>query len=90
MEGGLDHGIVTMGGGGDFPRNVTVSPLSGVEKGEYFNVLPYAEAAGEYLMTFIKKEVMPRKLKLDFQTGQLMRHMQHSVILVCGKGRWKL
>ena len=32
MEGGLDHGIVTMGGGGDFPRNVTVSPLSGVEK----------------------------------------------------------
>ena len=54
MEGGLDHGIVTMGGGGDFPRNVTVSPLSGVEKGEHFNVLPYAEAAGEYLMTFIK------------------------------------
>ena len=69
MEGGLDHGIVTMGGGGDFPRNVTVSPLSGVEKGEYFNVLPYAEAAGEYLMTFIKKEVMPRKLKVGFSNG---------------------
>ena len=69
MEGGLDHGIVTMGGGGDFPRNVTVSPLSGVQKGEYFNVLPYAEAAGEYLMTFIKKEVMPRKLKVGFSNG---------------------
>ena len=69
MEGGLDHGIVTMGGGGDFPRNVTVSPLSGVEKGEHFNVLPYAEAAGEYLMTFIKKEVMPRKLKVGFSNS---------------------
>ena len=31
----LDHGIVTRGGGGDFPRNVMVSPLSGVEQGEY-------------------------------------------------------
>ena len=69
MEGGLEHGIVTLGGGGDFPLNVTVSPLSGVEKGEYFNVLPYAEAAGEYLMTFIKKEVMPRKLKVGFSNG---------------------
>lgn len=46
MEEALDHGIVTMGGGGDFPRNVTCSPLSGVEKGEYFDVLPWAEAAG--------------------------------------------
>ena len=26
----LDYGIVTRGGGGDFPRNVMVSPLSGV------------------------------------------------------------
>ena len=45
----LDHGIVTRGGGGDFPRNVMVSPLSGVEQGEYFDVSPYAEAAAEYL-----------------------------------------
>ena len=36
MEDALDVGIVTMGGGGDFPRNTMVSPLSGVEKGEYF------------------------------------------------------
>jgi ferredoxin-nitrite reductase len=44
MEGALDAGIVTMGGGGDFPRNVMCSPLSGVEE-EYFDVMPYAEAA---------------------------------------------
>ena len=34
MESALDAGIVTMGGGGDFPRNVMCSPLSGVEKEE--------------------------------------------------------
>ena len=45
MEEALDAGIVTMGGGGDFPRNVMCSPLSGVEQGEYFDVMPYAEAA---------------------------------------------
>lgn len=38
----LSCGIVTRGGGGDFPRNVMVSPLAGVEEGEYFDVLPYA------------------------------------------------
>ena len=30
MEGALDVGIVTMGGGGDFPRNTMCAPLSGV------------------------------------------------------------
>lgn len=66
MEKALDAGIVTMGGGGDFPRNVMCSPLSGVEQGEYFDVMPWAEAAGEYLMNFIKAEKMPRKLKVGF------------------------
>lgn len=37
MEAALDAGINTRGGGGDFPRNVMVSPLSGVEKGEWFS-----------------------------------------------------
>ena len=69
MEKGLDAGIVTMGGGGDFPRNVMCSPLSGVEKEEYFDVRPWAEAAGEYLMNFIKAEKMPRKLKVCFSNS---------------------
>ena len=69
MEEALDHGIVTMGGGGDFPRNVMCSPLSGVEKGEYFDVLPWAEAAAEYLMNFVKAEKMPRKLKVGFSNS---------------------
>ncbi len=70
MEEALDVGIVTMGGGGDFPRNVMCSPLSGVEKEEYFDVRPWAEAAGEYLMGFIKAEKMPRKLKVGFSNSR--------------------
>jgi ferredoxin-nitrite reductase len=72
MEQALDVGIVTMGGGGDFPRNVMCSPLSGVEE-EYFDVLPYAEAAAAYLMNFIEAEKMPRKLKVGFSNSPANR-----------------
>ena len=65
----LDYGIITRGGGGDFPRNVMVSPLSGVEQGEYFDVSPYAEAAADYLMGFIKTVKLPRKLKVCFSNS---------------------
>lgn len=65
----LDYGIVTRGGGGDFPRNVMVSPLSGVEKEEYFDVSPYADAAADYLMGFIKTVKFPRKLKVCFSNS---------------------
>lgn len=66
MESGLDAGIVTMGGGGDYPRNVMCSPLAGVEADEYFDVLPWAEAAGDYLMHFVKAEKMPANSKWAF------------------------
>lgn len=69
MEEALDAGIVTMGGGGDFPRNVMCSPLSGVEADEYFDVLPWAEAAAEHLMNYINAEKMPRKLKVCFSNS---------------------
>ncbi len=65
----LDYGIVTRGGGGDFPRNVMVSPLTGVEKGEYFDVYPYAMAAADYLMGLIKTVKLPRKLKVCFSNS---------------------
>lgn len=64
-----EAGMITRGGGGDFPRNVMCSPLSGVEEGENFNVMPYAAAAGEYLMSFIKGPKFPRKLKCAFSNS---------------------
>lgn len=69
MEQAIEVGIITRGGGGDFPRNVMVSPLSGVEQGEYFDVLPYAERAGDYLMGMIKTVKLPRKLKVGFSNS---------------------
>ena len=63
------HGIITRGGGGDYPRNVMCPPLSGVERNEYFDVSPWAQAAGEYLMQFVTEEKMPRKLKAAFSSS---------------------
>lgn len=65
----LEAGIITRGGGGDFPRNVMVSPLSGVETDEYFDVMPYAEAVSDYLLGFIKTVKLPRKLKVGFSNS---------------------
>ena len=45
------------------------APLSGVQKGEYFDVLPYAQAVGEFAMNFINAEPMPRKLKVGFSNS---------------------
>lgn len=65
-----DHGVITMGGGGDNPRNVMCSPLSGIERDEYFNVLPYAEAASDYALRFIGGEKkLPRKYKIVFSNS---------------------
>ncbi|MGN1031655.1 MAG: nitrite/sulfite reductase [Butyricicoccaceae bacterium] len=66
MEQAIDCGIYTRGGGGDNPRNVMCSPLSGVQAGEAFDVLPYAEAAAQYLLGIAREIHMPRKLKVAF------------------------
>ena len=65
----FDIGIITRGGGGDYPRNALCSPLSGVEKDEYFDVLPYAKAISEYLISLIGKIKLPRKLKVGFSNS---------------------
>lgn len=69
IEEAWKAGMISRGGGGDFPRNVMASPLSGVQEQEYFDVLPYAEAMGEYLMRFIKAVRFPRKLKVGFSNS---------------------
>lgn len=66
MEEALNYNIITKGGGGDFPRNIMVSPLSGVEQEEFFDVLPYGEAAGDYLLSLMDEIKLPRKLKVAF------------------------
>lgn len=69
MKEALKHGIITRGGGGDYPRNALASPLSGVEKGEFFDVLPYAKAVSDYVLTLIGNVKLPRKLKIGFSNS---------------------
>lgn len=68
IEEAWDHGIITRGGGGDFPRNVMMTPLAGVTPGEAFDVSPYAKEAADYLLSFIKAVKLPRKLKVCFSS----------------------
>ena len=69
MEEALDHDIYTRGAGGNFPRNVAISPLSGVNPLEAFDVTPYAWAAGDYFLKQIYTYHLPRKLKVSFSSS---------------------
>ncbi len=69
MEEAISSGILCRGGGGDNPRNVMCSPLSGVQKGEAFDPSPYAEAVTDYLLSICRGIHMPRKLKIAFSNG---------------------
>lgn len=70
IEDAWAHGIITRGGGGDYPRNVMMSPLSGVNPNETFDVSGYVEAAADYLLDQIHKVKLPRKLKVCFSNTQ--------------------
>ena len=69
MDEAIDHNLYTRGGGGNFPRNVSLSAMSGVEKGEYFDVTPFALEVGKYLMSQITTYKLPRKLKIAFSSS---------------------
>ena len=66
MEDAIRHGLFTRGGGGNFPRNVALSPLAGVAQGEAFDPTPYALETGDYLLHRITGYRLPRKLKIAF------------------------
>ncbi len=69
MEEGIKKGIYTRGGGGNFPRNVAMSPLSGVDPEEAFDVTPYALAVNKYFMERIYTYKLPRKIKVAFSSS---------------------
>lgn len=69
MKEALLEGIYTRGGGGDFPRNVALSPLSGVNENEVFDVTPYAIACDKYFLKKIYTYKLPRKLKVSFSNN---------------------
>ena len=69
MEECIKNDIFTRGGGGNFPRNVGMSPLSGVDEEEAFDVTPYAIATDRYFMSQITTYHLPRKLKVSFSSS---------------------
>ena len=69
MGEAISCGILCRGGGGDNPRNVMCSPLSGVQEGEPFDPTPCAEAVTDYLLSICRDIHMPRKLKIAFSNG---------------------
>ncbi len=69
MEIALNHKLYTRGGGGNYPRNVTISPMSGIEKGEVFDVTEFALKVSEYFMNRITEYKLPRKLKVSMSSS---------------------
>ena len=68
MEEGIHKDIFTRGGGGNFPRNVGLSPLSGVNPDEAFDVTPYAVATDKHFISKITTYHLPRKLKVSYSS----------------------
>lgn len=66
MEKIMEVELYTKGGGGNNPRNVACSPLSGVDPKEAFDVTPYALAATDLIMDRIYSYDLPRKYKVAF------------------------
>ena len=69
MKDGIDHDLFTRGGGGNFPRNVALSPMAGVDPEEIFDVTPYALLVGDYFFRNATTYKLPRKLKVAFSSS---------------------
>ena len=65
----FNNGIYCIGGGGDNPRNVTASPLRGIDPKEYFDITPYVYAASAFAISLIPKLHLPRKYKIGISNG---------------------
>ena len=66
LEGLLEAGLSSRGGGGNTVRNITACPEAGVCPEEEFDVAPYAIAAAEYLLQDRSSFNLPRKYKIVF------------------------
>ncbi|MBU3200503.1 nitrite/sulfite reductase [Clostridium estertheticum] len=69
MKEGIKKELYVRGSGGNYPRNVSASPLSGVEKNEVFDISPYATAVGQHFLNKIYTYKLPRKFKVAFSSN---------------------
>jgi sulfite reductase (ferredoxin) len=66
LEGLLEAGLSSRGGGGNTVRNVTACPRAGLCPCEQFDVAPHALALAQYLLQFDSSFNLPRKFKIAF------------------------
>ena len=66
MREGIEQGLYTRGSGGNYPRNVAMSPLAGVSLDEPFDIVPYAMASNLHLLQKVYTYKLPRKFKVAF------------------------
>lgn len=71
MKEGIENNVYTRGAGGNYPRNVAMSPLAGVDKFEAFDVTPYALAVNNHFLNKITTYKLPRKFKVSFSSSNM-------------------
>lgn len=64
-----DLGIINYGAGGDNIRNVTASPLSGIDPGELIETLPLARDMHYHIIHHRELYGLPRKFNIAFDGG---------------------
>ena len=66
MNGLLEVGLSSRGGGGNTVRNIHASPLSGIDPEGVFDVIPYQVQATEFMLESRSSWHLPRKFKIVF------------------------
>ncbi len=61
--------LINHGAGGNSIRNITCSPLSGVDRSEIFDVTEYAEVSTEFVLDLDNTTKLPRKFKIAFSNS---------------------
>lgn len=82
MKDAIGNDLFSRGAGGNFPRNVALSPQSGVDPEEAFDATPYALAVNDFFIKKITTYKLPRKFKVSFSSSS--RDTGHATIADLG------
>lgn len=69
LMGLADIGILNRGAGGDNIRNITGSPLAGIDPQELIDVTPYCRALYHHILNHRELNGLPRKFNIAFDGG---------------------
>ena len=69
LTGAQDLGLTSRGSGADNIRNITASPLSGIDPNELIDASPYANALHHYILNSRDLYGLPRKFNVAFDGG---------------------